>query len=156
MVPVCLSFETAAGGIEPPPLRLIAAHSFTHSLTHPCSVRSEGCYPDSRQYIPRAIIDNMFKVVKDAGNPFQKEIRNLLTLDISNPCGAEQTCPNCERGRIRFQEFLKGLQSGQESTFYGSIKKHRKDNKRHPVIQGFVFVCLYSSIMLELKTISMT
>ena len=48
-------------------------------------------------------MDNLFKVVKDIVNPFQKETGDLLTLDISNPSAAEQTGPNCKRGRIRFQ-----------------------------------------------------
>ena len=78
----------------------------------------------------------MFNVVKGTVNPFQQETGDLLTLDFSYPSAAEQIGPNCERGRIRFQEFMKGQQSGQESIFYESIKKNRKDNTRHPVIQG--------------------
>ena len=48
------------------------------------------------------------------GNHFQGETGDLLSLDtkdIVHPSPADQIGTHNERGRIRFQELMKGLQS---------------------------------------------
>ena len=47
-------------------------------------------------------------------NPFQEETGDLLSLDtkdIVHPSPADHIDTHNERGRIRFQELIKGLQS---------------------------------------------
>ena len=88
-----------------------------------CSFRSEGCYPDTWQQTPWAN-----RKVSGMGNASQKDTGDLLSLGTKNtvhPSADEQTGTHYERGKIRFHEFMKGLQSGQESTFYEPIKKNR-------------------------------
>ncbi len=64
------------------------------------------------------------------GNPFQEESQDLLSLDtkdIAHHTAAELISTHYEKGKVRFQEFLKGLEDEETSTFYEPIKKNRVD-----------------------------
>ncbi|KAJ8405154.1 hypothetical protein AAFF_G00321450 [Aldrovandia affinis] len=68
--------------------------------------------------------------MKDMGNPFQEESRDLLSLDtkdIAHHTAAELIGTHLEKCKVRFQEFMKGLEGEEESTFYEPIKKNRVD-----------------------------
>ena len=57
-------------------------------------------------------IGKLSGTIKEMGNPFQKETRDLLRQDandIAHPAAAEMTGTNLERGRTQLQEFMKGL-----------------------------------------------
>ncbi|KAJ8377441.1 hypothetical protein AAFF_G00259990 [Aldrovandia affinis] len=72
--------------------------------------------------------------MKDMGNPFQEESRDLLSLDtkdIAHHTAAELIGTHLEKCKVRFQEFMKGLEGEEESTFYEPIKKNRVDFFRH-------------------------
>ncbi|KAJ8377440.1 hypothetical protein AAFF_G00259980 [Aldrovandia affinis] len=72
--------------------------------------------------------------MKDMGNPFQEESRDLLSLDtkdIAHHTAAELIGTHLEKSKVRFQEFMKGLEGEEESTFYEPIKKNRVDFFRH-------------------------
>ena len=58
--------------------------------------------------------------MKDMGNSFMEETGGLLTLDttiIAHPSVAEMVASHYDHGKIRFNEFLKGLDT-DESSFY--------------------------------------
>lgn len=64
------------------------------------------------------------------GNLYQEESRDLLSLDAKDI--AQQTVheligTQLEKGKTRFQEFMKGLEWEEESTFYEPFKKNRVD-----------------------------
>ncbi|KAJ8372700.1 hypothetical protein AAFF_G00277690 [Aldrovandia affinis] len=81
----------------------------------------------------RVFFENVGKLsqaMKDMGNPFQEESRDLLSLDtkdIAHHTAAELIGTHLEKGKVRFQEFMKGLEGEEESTFYEPIKKNRVD-----------------------------
>ena len=57
-------------------------------------------------------VGKLSATMKEMGNPFQKETRDLLrqdTKDIAHPAAAEMTGTHLERGITQFQEFMKGL-----------------------------------------------
>lgn len=66
----------------------------------------------------------MYGVIKDLGNPFQEESRDLLTLD-SKAIAAELVGTHLEKGKVSFKEFFNGL--GNEASFYKPIKKNKTD-----------------------------
>ena len=75
-------------------------------------------------------VNKLTKVIGDLGNPFLKESKDLLTLDtkdIANPNGAERIHTHFERGKIRFEEFVHGLESEENLTFYEPIKNNKMD-----------------------------
>jgi len=75
-------------------------------------------------------VDKFFQAVNGLGNPFQEESQDMLSLDtkdIAHPTASALISSHCENGRARFHEFLKGLSSEEEITFYESIKKNRID-----------------------------
>ena len=58
--------------------------------------------------------------MKDLGNPFQEESHDLLSLDtkdIADPSAAELISTHYKRGKAHFQEFMKGLQQEEVTTF---------------------------------------
>ncbi|KAJ8364285.1 hypothetical protein SKAU_G00131160 [Synaphobranchus kaupii] len=74
--------------------------------------------------------DRLYKAMNDMGNPFQEETGDLLTLDtkdIAHPSAAEMVGTHYERGRIKFQEFMKDLESKEKCTFYEPIKRNKMD-----------------------------
>eukprot|EP00745_Piridium_sociabile_P026562 TRINITY_DN4240_c0_g2_i9.p1 TRINITY_DN4240_c0_g2~~TRINITY_DN4240_c0_g2_i9.p1 ORF type:complete len:1084 (-),score=281.98 TRINITY_DN4240_c0_g2_i9:490-3741(-) len=81
----------------------------------------------------RVFLENVEKLSKamiDMGNPFQEESQDLLSLDtkdVAHHTAAELIGTHLEKGRVRFQEFMKGLEGEEESTFYEPIKKNRVD-----------------------------
>ena len=59
-------------------------------------------------------VGKLFAIMKEMGNPFQGETRDLYrqdTQDIAHPVAAEIIRTHLERGRNQFQEFMKGLES---------------------------------------------
>jgi len=55
----------------------------------------------------------MVPKTKDMSNPFQEESRDLLSLDtkdIAHHTAAELIGTHLEKGKARFQEFMKGLE----------------------------------------------
>ncbi|KAJ8358245.1 hypothetical protein AAFF_G00020150 [Aldrovandia affinis] len=75
-------------------------------------------------------VEKLSQAMKDIGNPFQEESRDLLSLDtkdIAHHTAAELIGTHLEKGKVRFQEFMKGLEGEEESTFYEPIKKNRVD-----------------------------
>ncbi|KAJ8406047.1 hypothetical protein AAFF_G00309350 [Aldrovandia affinis] len=68
-------------------------------------------------------VEKLSQAMKDMGNPFQEESRDLLSLIGTH----------LEKGKVRFQEFMKGLEGEEESTFYEPIKKNRVDFFRQRV-----------------------
>lgn len=75
----------------------------------------------------------MYTVLKDVGNLFMEETGEQLTLDtknIAHPSAAEMVATHFEKGKCHFNEFLKGLESGEECTFYQPIKKNKVDVSR--------------------------
>ncbi|KAJ8405639.1 hypothetical protein AAFF_G00316190 [Aldrovandia affinis] len=75
-------------------------------------------------------VEKLSQAMKDMGNPFQEESRDLLSLDtkdIAHHTAAELIGTHLEKGKVRFQEFMKGLEGEEESTFYEPIKKNRVD-----------------------------
>ena len=58
-------------------------------------------------------VDRLTKVMREMGNPFQEDTRDLFTLDTkitAHPSAAEGICSHYLRGKISFQEFMKGLE----------------------------------------------
>ncbi|KAJ8405993.1 hypothetical protein AAFF_G00308810 [Aldrovandia affinis] len=75
-------------------------------------------------------VEKLSQAMKDMGNPFQEESRDLLSLDtkdIAHHTAAELIGTHLEKCKVRFQEFMKGLEGEEESTFYEPIKKNRVD-----------------------------
>ena len=75
-------------------------------------------------------VEKLSQAMNDMGNPFQEESRDLLSLDskdIADPTAAALIGTHLEKGKVRFQEFMKGLEGEEESTFYEPIKKNRVD-----------------------------
>lgn len=73
-------------------------------------------------------VEKFSKAMQDMGNPFQEDNRDLRTLDtndIAHQTAAELISTHLEKGKVYFQEFMKGLESEKESTFYEPIKKNR-------------------------------
>ncbi|KAJ8399900.1 hypothetical protein AAFF_G00406300 [Aldrovandia affinis] len=62
-------------------------------------------------------VEKLSQAMKDISNPFQEESRDLLSLIGTH----------LEKGKVLFQEFMKGLEGEEESTFYEPIKKNRVD-----------------------------
>jgi len=70
------------------------------------------------------------QAMKDMGNPFQEESQGLPSLDtkdIAHQTAAELIGTHYEESNIHSQEFLKGLEDEETSTFYEPIKKKRVD-----------------------------
>lgn len=68
--------------------------------------------------------------MQDMGIPYQEDGRDLFSLDVKNiahQTAAELIGTHLEKGKVRFQEFMKGLEEEEEATFYEPIKKNRVD-----------------------------
>ena len=75
-------------------------------------------------------VENLLQAMKAMGNPFQDESRDLLSLDtkdIAHHTAAELIGTRLEKGKVRFLQFMKGLEGDTKSTFYEPIKKNRVD-----------------------------
>ena len=73
-------------------------------------------------------VDKLSSVMKEMGNPFQEESMDLLTLDtkdIADRSAADMVGTHHERGKTRLEDFMKGLESEDECTFYAPIKKNK-------------------------------
>ena len=82
------------------------------------------------QSLFREKVEKLSQAIKDMGNPFQEETMELLSLDtkdVAHPAAVELISTHLEKGRKRFQEHLKGLEMGEESTLYDPIKKNQVD-----------------------------
>ena len=93
-----------------------------HTSHHEQTERAQRMFLEKVEKLSQAMID--------MGNPFQEESRDLLSLDtkdIAHHTAAELIGTHYEKGRVRFQEFMKGLEEEEESTFYQPIKKNRVD-----------------------------
>ena len=74
------------------------------------------------------VVGKLTNILQDMGNPFQEESSDLLTLDtkdIAHQSVHELISTNYERGRDRFLEFMKGLESQEQLLFYKSLKKNK-------------------------------
>ncbi|KAJ8046459.1 hypothetical protein HOLleu_05133 [Holothuria leucospilota] len=74
-------------------------------------------------------VEKLFNVMTDMGNPFQEDSRDLMSLDtkdIAHPSAAKLISTHYEKGKARFEEFMKGLEE-KVSIFYEPIKKNRID-----------------------------
>ena len=72
-------------------------------------------------------VEKFSKAMQDMGNPFQEDNRDLRTLDtndIAHQTAAELISTHLEKDKVYFQEFMKGLESKEGSTFYEPIKKN--------------------------------
>ncbi len=70
-------------------------------------------------------VQNLFGVMKDLGNPFQEESRDLLSLEtktIAHPSAADLIITHLEKGSAVFRDFVNGL--GDAASFYKPIKKN--------------------------------
>ena len=79
--------------------------------------------------------------MKEMGNPFLEETNDLLTLDtkvIAASAAAEMVISHHQNGRIRIQEFMKGLESEDMSSFYEPIKRNKLDffNQKPEPVSG--------------------
>ena len=63
-------------------------------------------------------------MMRDLGNPFQEEPRDLLTLDTKTSA-AELVRTHFEKGRVAFIDFFNGL--SDEGMFYKPMKKNKTD-----------------------------
>ena len=71
-------------------------------------------------------VEKLLQAMKAMGNPFQDESRDLLSLDtkdIAHHTAAELIGTHIEKGKVRFLEFMKGLEGDTKSTFYEPIKR---------------------------------
>lgn len=73
-------------------------------------------------------VKKLFRAMKDLGNPFQEESKDLLTLDtkiIAHPSAAELVRSHIEKGQAAFKDFFNGL--SDQASFYKPIKKNKTD-----------------------------
>lgn len=88
---------------------------------------------EQTQQAQKVFLDRVKKLshaMTDMGNPFQEDSRDLLSLDtkdIAHASAAKLIATHHEKGRARFQEFLKGMEGKDMSTFYAPVKKNRLD-----------------------------
>ena len=75
-------------------------------------------------------VEKLYKVIKDMDNPFQEDTEDLVTLDtkiISHPSVAAMVATHYEKGKHCLQEFKRGLENEDGTTFYEPIKKNKMD-----------------------------
>ena len=88
---------------------------------------------DQTEHAQRTFFEKVHKLcttLKEMGNPFQEETNDLLSLDtktIATSTAAEMVISHHQNGKIRFQEFMKGLESDDMSSFYEPIKRNKLD-----------------------------
>lgn len=73
-------------------------------------------------------VKNLFSAMKDLGNPFQEESKDLLTLDtkiFAHSSAAELVRTHIDKGQAAFKDFFNSL--GDEASFYKPIKKNKTD-----------------------------
>ena len=71
-------------------------------------------------------VDELTGVVKDVGNPFEEDGRDLFSLDakhIANPSAAALIRTRYESGKTRFQWFTKGFEE-EEPKLYEPIENN--------------------------------
>ena len=74
-------------------------------------------------------VEKLSQTMTDMGNPFQEASQDLLSLDtkdIAHHSAAELVGTHHEKGRVRFQQLMNGLEEGK-STFYSPMKKSQID-----------------------------
>ena len=77
--------------------------------------------------------------MKDMGNPFMEETGGLFTLDttlIAHPSVAEMVASHYDHGKIRFNEFLKGLDTDESSFYQPNHISFSKSQNQTRVIQS--------------------
>ena len=75
-------------------------------------------------------VDKLFSTIKEMGNPFLEESKDLLTIDskiVAHPTAAELISTHFEKGKNQLEEFLQSLVAEDHSKFYNPIKKNRID-----------------------------
>lgn len=73
-------------------------------------------------------VKKLFSAIKDLGNPFQEEFKDLLTLDtkiFAHLSAAELIRTHIDKGQPAFKDFFNSL--GDEASFYKPIKKNKTD-----------------------------
>ena len=74
-------------------------------------------------------VHKLYQVLEAMGNPFNEDSADLYSLDtkdVAHPSAAELVLSHHERGRIRYQEFLAGMER-EEPSLYNPIKKGKTD-----------------------------
>lgn len=75
-------------------------------------------------------VQKLHTVMKEMGNPFMEETGELLTLDtksVAHASAAALVAEHYKKGKASFDEFLKGLEEGQDCKFYHPIKRNNID-----------------------------
>ncbi|KAJ8402462.1 hypothetical protein AAFF_G00369510 [Aldrovandia affinis] len=125
---VCSCFIPIYCGLIPPSFRGVyeaacgTKEGTEHTSHHEETERAQRVFFEN--------VEKLSQAMKDMGNPFQEESRDLLSLDtkdIAHHTAAELIGTHLEKCKVRFQEFMKGLEGEEESTFYEPIKKNRVD-----------------------------
>ena len=65
-------------------------------------------------------VDKLFSTIKEMGNPFLEESKDLLTIDskiVAHPTAAELISTHFEKGKNRLEEFLQSLEAEDHSKF---------------------------------------
>ena len=98
---------------------------------------------DQTKRTQRAFSEKVLKLysMKEMGNPFLEETNDLLTLEtkvIGMSAAAEMVISHHQNGRIRFQEFMKVLESEDISSFYEPIMRDKIDffNQKPEPVSG--------------------
>ena len=88
---------------------------------------------DQTEHAQRTFFEKVHKLcttLKEMGNPVQEETNDLLSLDtktIATSTASETVITHLQNGKTRFKEFMKGLESGDMSSFYKTIKRNKLD-----------------------------
>jgi hypothetical protein len=75
-------------------------------------------------------VHKLLNTMKELGNPFQEESRDLFSLDtkdIAHPKAADVIETHLEKGRNSFKNFIDGLAIEDGSSFYNTLKKNNTD-----------------------------
>ena len=94
---------------------------------------------DQRMFLEK--VRKLSQTISEMGNPLQEESQDLLSLDmkdIAHHTSAELIKTHLEKGRIHFQEFMKGLAGEDTSTFYEPIKKNGVDFFRQESVSAIL------------------
>ena len=121
--------------------RLVAEYE---SLADAKDANERARHHNQTEHAQRAFFEKVLKLystMKEMGNPFQEETKDLLTLDtkaIATSAAAEMVISHHQNGRIRFKEFMKGLESEDMSSFYEPIKRNKLDffNQKPEPVSG--------------------
>ena len=78
-------------------------------------------------------VQKLLSVMTKMWNPFMEDTKELLTLDtkyVAHTSAANLVAKHHEKGKHSFEEFLKGLEGGQNCKFYNPIKRNNTGSFR--------------------------